>query len=996
MALDKPLDLELLDSVVAAAAALSEDLRGAVPAKRGTLQSYAQHSLAVAVAAARLADALEEAGVRVEPGQLPVEEAWLLAFLGGLVHDHNKAWGRSEREGLRRLVSSVLEERGYGLGGEELEELLEALYAVAEAAERGVTARVAAAGLDKLALIVALADLLASQRSLSRAEAALRSPEPRYGPAIGMVGAAGYEFKTIYAARPSLIVAEASLELLGLAAEKGCAPVLVYHDGVLLLCPKDAGIGYEEAAEPILRRLVGGEEASPERIEDARRRLNRLLRLGGHAYQLLSLRKGGLSKARSLALCCRNGNPPVCRGPNNEAVAEAAAHAAAAIASGAASVDDAVRVLEDVRKSCRVQVKNLLGGVKPAFELVKTLGASTIMGLAERLAGQGSLGELAALAAYLAAYPAKKGKGGRKRGSGIDVSDKVAEAARKEGLSLQGVPLGDAVVGVPVALGVALRFAEERGAGALARLVERLLEALGGTTAAALREFAVAYACSSLGGSLLVGKERLCRAAGEAKTYCMVCRTPLPDTSIGVDLGSYGTSLGLGRGVAELWVSDEAPLGSIELSAARRLYGEGARLVCPACIYEAKRLRQGIGVKEAGFPLLFIYALHPVASVEQLTAAALAVRTLGQVIGGVLGRHVEWRSLVESLSDALRSNVAKAGSAGALLGGLAGSVVVDYAAARVVVSFNAVVPPGLVEAEDRRSAVATLQHLAASLAVAAPLLALLGGQVVLSPSLASARPASKLVDAGRTILYVEEPLRRYGYIGGVAALLSFAARALPLAKGRDAPRNLSSLLIQLEHLAFEPPVAMLAPPRPGLGGDAPGGEAELLGLVLLAAARAGEGVEALNFAENLRMYSEAMCCLTRRRDEASRHMVQAPLREALSTVLDYMGALEREDTELLAVGRGVDALRRRGFTGPYVEAVRKALEELVKYFAEKARELSPSKARQLAEAILDTAYMLTMDCIFKRREEKEKICASLRGAAAMTSSGSPATLTFSS
>ncbi len=984
MALDKPLDLELLDSVVAAAAALSKDLRGAVPAKRGTLQSYAQHSLAVAVAAARLADALEEAGVRVGPGQLPVEEAWLLGFLGGLVHDHNKAWGRGEREDLRRLVSSVLEERGYSLGGGELEELLEALYAVAEAAERGVTARAAAAGLDKLALVVALADLLASQRSLSRAEAALRSPEPRYRPAIGMVDAAGYGFKTIYAARPSLIVAEASLELIGKAAEKGCAPVLVYHDGVLLLCPKDAGIGYEEAAEPILRRLAGGGEAPPERIEDARRRLTRLLQLGGHAYQLLSLRKGSLSKARSLALCCRNGNPRVCRGPNNEAVAEAAAHVAAAVASGAASVSDAVKMLEDIKKTCRVQVKNLLGSVKPAFELVKTLGASTVRGLAERLAGEGSLGELAALAAYLVAYPAKGGGGRRRRGAGV--ADKVARTAMEEGLSLQGVPVGDAVAGVPAALGLMLRYAEERGAGALLGLVEGLIEALGGTSASALREFAVAYACSSLGGSLLVGKERLCRAAGEAKAYCMVCRTPLPDTSIGVDLGSYGTSLGLGRGVAELWVSDEAPLGSIELSAARRLYGEGARLVCPACIYEAKRLRQGIGVKEAGFPLLFIHALHPVASVEQLTAAALAVRTLGQVISSVLGMRVEWRSLVKSLSDALRSNVAKAGSAEALLGGLAGNVVVDYAAARVVVSFNAAVPPGLVESEDRRSAVATLQHLAASLAAAAPLLALLGGQVVLSPSLASARPASKLVDAGRTILYVEEPLRRYGYIGGVAALLSFAARALPLAKGRDAPRNLSSLLIQLEHLAFDPLVAMLAPPRPGLGGSAPGGGAGLLELVLLAAIHAGKGVEALSFAESLRIYSEAMCCLTRRKDEASRHMVQAPLREALSTVLDYMGALEREDAELLAVGRGVDALRRRGFTGPYVEAVRKALEELVNYFAEKARELSPSKARQLAEAILDTAYMLTMDCIFKRREEKEKICASLREAAATFSS----------
>ena len=977
-------DADVAGLVAAAAAALARSgLRGALQAKRGTLQSYAQHALAVASSAAKMAAAV--AGAGRGPGLLgrwagvlggDEHAAAVMGFLAGLVHDHNKVWGRGERESLEGVVASVLEAAGYVLGGGELRGLVDDLYAVAEAAEAGATPAAVASGLAGLAALVALADLLASAASLGEALASARAPEPRYRYGLGLLGDAGLSLEWLAATRPSLVLAEASGEILGEAVGRGCRVLLVYHDGALLLCPRGARLGYDAAVRAVSSRLLEHLEAGGEGF-DAEQVLRKLqarkaLELAARAW---SRRGAGVSREETIRLlrgfveCGQRGGKAADCG-----VDEVVAAVAAAVAAGELEPGEALGLLGEAKRvyGGRLQKRNLVGAAKSLSKAVESLGYGVVEAV-RRLVDEGRVAEAAGLVAAMVVQEL----GGRRGGSYAE------ELLRRLGLgSYAGELAGVGVASFPVLLGLLLRVADEPGR--LVEALEEVFRGLGGGRRRAIERFAEHYVCSSVSGSILEGKA--CSGLGRPAAYCYVCRAPLPDREAGIDFAEYGRLLGLGRGVSELWTSDEPPLTSIQSVDVARATGVG-RFICPACAYEAKRLSRGLGLaageKARTSASIVVYMMHPVASPEQLLVASLAMRMLAGAGGH--GFEALW-GLVEEL-------------AGAAAGAAAGEAVaiVDYFSARLLAPMQALGIDQYIEPDKRRSTVPTSQHLAALLAVAGPLLALLGGQVAVTSSLALREPHG-LVVAGREPVFVEQARRLGGYRAGAAAVLSFASRASPLATGRDRAKLLEEFLFQVEDLSADPVAAFLAPPRPGLAERtgyykrvSPGLYTELLGYATML----GGGDSVSRLLGSLRVYALAMCCAARGfaartgQKGVSKHLVQGPLRDALYTVIEYQGVLGQEDLVELATGKGVEAARRRlGSLGPYEAALRDAIHGIAEYLAERLGELAPGKARELVEAVLDTVYMLFSDCWRSSREEKDKLCKGVASGTASTPSPS--------
>jgi len=968
-------DRELLEASLAAVVELArQGLRGARGAKVATLQSFAQHSLAVANAAARIAYLLALHGARVVPercaellGDGP-DYAKLCGFLAGLVHDYYKAYTAGDRERLRELVAAVLDSAGEVLEQQEVDALLDVLLGVAEAVEAGPTSRALAAGALPLSQAAALADLLASQPSLSAAEAALRSPDERYRAPVEVLGEKGLVFKTLRATRQSLVLTEAGFELAEEAARRGCVPLLVYHDGSLFLCPRGAGVEYSKAVDIVYQKLAGlmGVGGGAAFDEQARRALEKSIakaaQFGANVYNRGKTPREELREAlQRLRERCK------------DAYVDAAAATAAAVARGAVSADEAARMLEEARRDCRgVQIKTLLGGgVKRGEELVKVHG-SAIAAYVRELVEEGRLGEAAGVVAAVAGY-----------WDGGCCAPGLGEALPEARMLSRYKP----VVAVPVLTGLLLAGGRDR----LLSVVDAVTGS--GEKERALRRFVEAYVATGLGGSLLRGAKPGPGDGEEPAAYCTVCRAPIPDLSVAVEFSEYGKRIGLVKGLAELWLSDDAPGASTETRQAQSRYGGAARRICPACLYEAARLSRGVGAgrytgKRGASPLLLVYAVHPVASPEQLALAALAVAEGLGAHGGVCGRAY---SSPEEVLSAVAAGVEDALSASKTIMDYLRSLLIDFLAARSLHSLSIIAERMAcrLQRDDRTSTQPTMDAVAAGLAAAGAVLPLLGGQVILSHGLAHPRPASKPVAAGRPILLVEEAekllehQRGGSYLAAVAAALSFTQRAAGLVAARnrvdrcrgEAPsRCAAEYLIQLEQLAFAPAAALTTPPRPGLHPETNLG---LEGLVSYLSRVLG-GVPEVAVLTHLRSYAYAMCCATLSR-ELSRHAVQGPLREALSFIIDYMDVVsDKDDLVEAAARRGVEAARRRAQRlSPQLEkALRDSIRAVAEWFYEKTRELQPSKARQLMEALLDTAYDLARECRYTKNRARE-VCPSL-------------------
>ena len=968
------LDWDLLEYSLAAAAALMADrLRGAVSAKRYSLQSFTQHSLAVASASAKLASVLQDspglASCTRMLSQLGDEAAKLCGFLAGLAHDHYKAFGPGEGQAFQRLVAAVLERIGVVLSEEELERLTELLYATASAVEAGATGRSVAAGVTVLAQLAGLADVLASQLSLAEAEALLAGIESRYAAALQALDGAGFELGTLRATRQSILLAEASLAVARLAAEKGCRLLLVYHDGALFLCPRGASIDYVDAAravQSLLERVFGSKTA----LMELESRLRGVARLGAAAYNAYLAGDTGFREAlEALEACCRG---RCSAREKREAVERAVATAAAAVARGEVGAEEVVESFSRLG-SC-IQPRTYTGAApKSGEELLKTHWRSLPLYI-RMLVEEGRIGEAVGILSYLLGYRDKRCQVACWGG---DVEEAVPGLAGLRGAKLSS--------GFPAVAGLILRMLSVKNASYLIQVSEKIAATSKG--AKALQSFSTMYTCSSLSGTLLRGKENTCRAAIEPAAYCTVCRAPIPDLSIAAELPDYGRLLGMAKGVSELWMSDEVPGKSIEKNTALKNYGEGARRVCPACLYDAARLAEGIGVTgdKAASLVLLVYAIHPVASPEQLGLAGLALYSGARVLGSTAA--LGWRELAEELVNSIEESL---GSAEQLLEGM----VIDVFSARVLESFSALEQhAGLRLSRDARSAAyPTLEHAAVLTALAGLVLPLLGGQLLATHSLAHPRPLSSPLQAGRVLLYAEEPLRLWGYRGAAAAAMSYAMRGLWLLRGKkSAPRCMRKVeaeclalyLSQLESLAFSPTVSMVAPPSPGLHPAMP---AAAVMAALNLVTEALEGVE-VSLLRDLKDYAYIMCCSLLGR-EMTRHAVQGPLRETLSFIIEYTGVIDDKESLIgLAVGRGMDAARRRIGDTRLTPVLRRVLESIGRWFAEKAVALQPSKARQLMEALLDTVFDLAASCRYTKGMPQE-VCRSLRSAASSAAGAS--------
>ncbi|HIP65189.1 MAG TPA: hypothetical protein EYH08_01495 [Pyrodictium sp.] len=903
--------------------------------------TYWHHGGTVAAIAYKLCNALREACKGKGCGKVieDIEDRFGgfedLCFVAGFLHDHNKLFKNPDQ--LRELLTDIVGYVGVELyfGSEEdREELLEAIMAVAEATEGGLTGRIEGMGLSILWPILMTADYLASQESVSDVEELVFGLAGKaYSDAYQLLRRLGLVIGTISVGTGNLLTAMVSKDIVEILRNRGWEPLAIYYDGIAVVGVENSStkLTLREIAEAFTRELKNvAIEIDENKVKTL---LGKLLKSRNEVAAALE----SFVKAKVAEKSVDEES-----NPKRLVALIAALHALDKI--GFKKVYELASRRLAGYQPAKLGAQYIVGKTTFAKDFLDGYGVSNVMELLRRLAIESPF----LLTDLIAKMAAKFDKTRKPR-----YSKKLLEELLKAN-SLQpslAARLPDKVGLIySLALSLAARVVIKEGPEKLVEIVEKIFGIK--DVERVVEEFALDYVTGRVSGTIVVPDRP--STINDAAGYCVVCRTPLRKSYVeGMPLFKvYGDVLRAPKGVVELWVSDDPPLADLDASSSPYVM---ARRICLACLYEASRIG-------GFFPPLTVYALHPAVALEQLVLEQLLLEALNEVFANREYRiDKAFESVYKTLKKAQKRELS-----------VEQRMVIDYLGARMLVPFPF--------KERETSMSITVSRASKFYAFAGPVLYLLGGgQLAVASSLAELKLLSRRpVSAGiaptwlTTILeLLERGVReqaekvRNTYRAVVDALLAYYHN-LTSFRLEDADEAYSLL----EAVSADPIVALLYPlilvreERDGRRYSPAPYSNVFFHVHRLEEVLKSLGVREKGLTDHLYLYAVTLYCSLppQTRQSISKYHVQSPLREALNILLDYKGVLDSKSVKRLAVDNAVSVLKRRlapqglSLKDDAESKIRRAIEGVLDALEPTLSALAPSKARRLAEAVLDSAY----------------------------------------
>jgi len=944
-------------------------------AKEGTWQTFFHHSASVAAIAYRLAQVykegvawgvtkLEIATIEKRYG-LPLEE---LAFLLGLAHDYAKlhgAEGGLGREKMEKILRAVLRE--LLIYESKADAVVRDLISAASAVEGVQVPELENMVLYHVARPVSFADRLASAGSIDEAMRTVLELKA----ALADITKGAIRVDYVKTSLPSLLQAKVSEKVVNVLKEHGWTPLVIYHDGVVLVGGANAiTIPIHRVAEAIkeeVSRVFG--------VEDVLRQITAGLSRKGVAriYSKLAQTQG-----RALL----GGTEP-----------EDVYHDIIVKYLGDTPLSELVKELAEAKSKgrgklldVRVLATGLEHGGSKYFE--EYLGAilTTREGLVNAvlaLKKEGDHRNIFLLLTYMTAFASK------------DI-DKVVSILRKAfGIELPKKVDKDLVYAVAMAEVFKRLDSDEE----VKRVVEAVCDALGLKGDEELTHYIARFLLTSVKSNVVdLGSGDVLSLLTKSgyTNYCRVCGASLLSESIAFIEYARAAQAG-GGGGSEIWLHDDPPLVSLEEVSTNK--ETRIRFICPLCYYEAKMLGEKY---RAPF---FVLALHPAVAYDVWLWIAKRLALLSLVLP-TLVREADPREVAKEYASIVENGykVVK-GESGVSAEGVV--VLVDFLGAKAIVPLGANSADMSLKMKDVVRMVLAAPY-AMSLAG--------GGQVGVFDNIAHVYNLGTgqlpvIVPHHIELLYevfrpFEEALitlRRRGmdidayavynlsYIAILKTLYAFAIKAFAwysMWRGQRAggATELKDYALELlVHMSSIPyaPLAIASPPPPSL--DPRGGDGILPYYFLVSlisrevesymsqAQKLVKGKEPPRLTKAIYIYVKSLKEL---RPDLTKHAVQKPLRRALDMLLTFAPILAVEEARNRAERELIVQLERtlnmdltkveKRFKDeesgaeksvPYRLILEKAFDDIAETIIEVARQTHPSKVAKLIENILDSAYI---------------------------------------
>jgi len=905
--------------------------------------TYWHHGGTVAAIAYKLCNALREACKGKGCGEVikDIEDRFGrfedLCFVAGFLHDHNKLFRNPDQ--LRKLLTDIINHVDVELyfgSKEDREELLEAIMAVAEATEGGLTGRIEGMGLSILWPILMTADYLASQESVSDVEKLVFGLAGKaYLDSYQLLQRLGLEIGTIGIGTGNLLTATVSKYIVEVLRRKGWEPLALYYDGIAVVGIENSStkLTLREIAEAFARELKSvAIEVDENKVKTL---LSKLLRSKNEVAAALSSFVEVEAKVSEKSVDEESD-------PKKLVALIAALYALDKI--GFEKVYELASRKLAKYQPAKLGAQYIVSKTTFAKDFLDGYGVLNVIELLRRLAIESRF-----LLADLVAKMAAKFDKTRKPRYSKELLGELLEANGLQPSLAARLPDKVGLV-YSLALSLAARIVVKEGPEKLVEIVEKIFGIK--DVERVVEEFALDYVVGRVSGTLVVLDRP--STVNDVAGYCVVCRTPLRRSYVErMPLFKvYGDVLRAGKGVVELWVSDDPPLADLDASSSPYVK---ARRICLACLYEASRIGDFS-------PPLTVYALHPAVALEQLVLEQLLLEALNEVFA-----NREYRM------DRVRENVHKMlvkVQKGEL--NVKQRMVVDYLGARILVPFPF--------KERETSMSITVSRASKFYAFAGPALYLLGGgQLAVASSLAELKLLSRRpVSAGIGPTWLKAVLEllergvgeqaekvRNTYRAVVDALLAYYYN-LTSFRIEDADEAYSLL----EAVSADPIAALLYPlilvreERDGRRYSPAPYSNVFFHVRRLEGVLKSLGVREKGLTDYLYLYAVTLYCSLppQTRHNISRYHVQSPLREALNIFLDYKGVLDSKSVKRLAVDNAMSVLKRRlapqglSLKNDAENKIRRAIEGVLDALEPTLLALAPSKARKLAEAVLDSAY----------------------------------------
>jgi hypothetical protein len=932
--------------------------------KEGSWQTFFHHSASVAVLAYKLGRLLKSNATGVLKLSINEVEKRLgityeeLLFLSGVAHDYSKVYGGGEKG--RSKLRDLLKE----FWGEESSELAGVVEALARTAEAPYTPELDENLLNTVSVILRVADMLMSLSSVDEAIAYIESSKD-----VDKLREYGIRFGFMKSASLTILRIRISEGIVKLLESYGWLPLVMYHDGLLLV----GGLNSRIVPFDELYRVVI-EELSETFNVDAfltdiinRLRKKELFRL----YQLL-----------------KQVNEPLQDVGANEGERKLYQYHAIMIEYLRGNLKRAVELFRQLGET--IDPRRIATGLRGkgstyfADELRKVI--ATPEKIAEFVTTKTDETGRFLLLAYMMAYPSK---------------DTEPLAVKNLRPLVSDLPRARELLRI-FSIAEAYRLSSESNTDKVRVVVSKLLMQKPFTAGINIEFYVKRYLTQSLKSNVVSEPPTEDRSV-EAYTYCRICGTPMVDE--GLRFIEYARDPEVRGGVSELWLPDDVPMSDLEGIAG------GIRHICPLCFYEAGLLRGRYT------PPFFVLTLHPAVAYDLWLWIEARVGNLAEIAPRVKERTKDFARLLASMVR-LRSGSTdedlkdygkldwRSGKVRELIEELLGDlrkskkrplVLFDRLGARLIVS------TGGSYAVKRRD-VALLTTLAPLFVSVAG-----GGQVGIVATLADSynlgiaqapiyvpHPVAFVDNIVRLFEEIRTHARRKGrdlrveeyavynrsYLTVLLALHAYGLkvlgwwRAKVKAEVEDYAHKLMTYMSSIPYV----PIALSAPPPPSLDPrDDPDSPLpnyveitflsrrveELMGR----ASELAEGRRSIPLDRVLWEYAKNLAELTEPGKELSRTAVQKPLRRAIELLLQYADTLGEETSKNIVA----DIFLQQVASTAEVDIdkkVKKVEDKDVSYrllmlgtfkrladaVLELRRKLPPQNLRRLIEVLLDSAY----------------------------------------